>query len=47
MRVRIETQRLILRNLVPEDYEAAFQWCGDPKVNKYMIYCKFILIFTY
>lgn len=38
MRVRIETQRLILRNLVPEDYEAAFQWCGDPKVNKYMIY---------
>ncbi len=38
MRVNIETERLILRNLVPEDYEAAFQWCGDPKVNKYMIY---------
>ena len=38
MRVNIETERLILRNLVPEDYEAAFQWCGDPKVNTYMIY---------
>ena len=38
MRVRIETDRLILRNLVPEDYEAAFKWCGDPNVNTYMIY---------
>lgn len=38
MRVNIETERLILRNLVPEDYEAAFKWCGDPKVNIYMIY---------
>ncbi len=38
MRVRIETERLILRPIVPEDYEAAFKWCGDPKVNKYMIY---------
>lgn len=38
MRVRVETERLILRNLVPEDYQAAFKWCGDPKVNKYMIY---------
>lgn len=38
MRVNIETERLILRNLIPEDYEAAFQWCGDPKVNTYMIY---------
>ena len=38
MRVEIETDRLILRNLVPEDYEAAFKWCGDPNVNTYMIY---------
>ena len=38
MRVTIETERLILRPIVPEDYEAAFTWCGDPKVNKYMIY---------
>lgn len=38
MRVIIETERLILRNLVQEDYEAAFKWCGDPKVNTYMIY---------
>ncbi|MDD6071711.1 MAG: GNAT family N-acetyltransferase [Clostridiales bacterium] len=38
MRVNIETERLILRNLEPNDYEAAFKWCGDPKVNTYMIY---------
>ena len=38
MRVNIETERLILRNLVPEDYKAAFKWCGDPKLNTYMIY---------
>ena len=38
MRVTIETERLILRPLVPEDYEAAFKWCGDPEVNEYMIY---------
>lgn len=38
MKVTIETERLILRNLVPEDCEAAFKWCGDPKVNNYMIY---------
>ena len=38
MRVTIETERLILRPVVPDDYEAAFKWCGDPKVNKFMIY---------
>lgn len=38
MRIHIETERLIMRNLVPDDYKAAFKWCGDPKVNKYMIY---------
>lgn len=38
MRAYLETERLILRNLVPEDYMAMFQWCGDPEVNTYMIY---------
>ena len=38
MRVTVETQRMVLRPMVPEDYEEAFQWCGDPKVNTYMIY---------
>lgn len=38
MKVRLETERLILRNLVSEDYEDAFEWCGDPVVNEYMIY---------
>ena len=38
MRVNIETERLILKNLEPNDYEAVFEWCGDPKVNTYMIY---------
>ncbi len=38
MRVTIETERLILRPFVPEDYEEAFKWCGDPVVNTYMIY---------
>ena len=38
MRVHIETERLILRPLEPDDAEAAFRWCGDPAVNEYMIY---------
>ena len=38
MRVNFETERLIIRPLVPEDAESAFRWCGDPKVNTYMIY---------
>ena len=38
MNFRVETQRLVLRNLVPDDSEAAFRWCGDPDVNKYMVY---------
>ncbi len=38
MKYSIETERLILRNLVPEDSDAAFLWCGDPTVNKYMLY---------
>ncbi len=38
MRFRIESERLIRRNLVPEDAEAAFAWCGDPEVARYMVY---------
>lgn len=38
MKVHFETERLIIRNLVPDDAESAFEWCGDPEVNKYMIY---------
>lgn len=38
MRVNLETERLTIRNLVPEDYKAVYQWCGDSKVNTYMIY---------
>ena len=34
----IETDRLLLRALSPEDAEAAFVWCGDPQVNRYMPY---------
>ena len=38
MRIHFETERLIIRPFVPDDAEAAFRWCGDPKVNTYMIY---------
>ena len=38
MKLYFETERLIIRPLVPEDAEAAFRWCGDPRVNEYMIY---------
>ena len=38
MRIHIETERLILRNLTPEDYNSAFLWCGDPDVARYMVY---------
>lgn len=38
MRFHIETERLILRNLTPEDWQAAFRWCGDPDVARYMVY---------
>lgn len=34
----LETERLIVRPIMPEDYLAAFEWCGDPIVNKYMLY---------
>ena len=38
MRINLETERLVLRSLVPEDYQAAFRWCGDPDVARYMVY---------
>ena len=38
MRAQIETERLILKNLIPDNYVEMFKWCGDPRVAKYMIY---------
>ena len=38
MRIHLETERLVLRNLVPEDYPEVFRWCGDPDVARYMVY---------
>ena len=38
MRVIIETERLIVRPVAPDEYEACFRWCGDPEVNTYLIY---------
>ena len=38
MKIYFETERLIIRPLIPDDAEMAFRWCGDPKVNTYMIY---------
>lgn len=35
----LETVRMILRPVTPEDYQAVFRWCADPKVNQFMIYC--------
>ena len=33
MRVIIETERLIIRNLRPGDEHAVFAWAGDPDVQ--------------
>lgn len=38
MRMNLETERLILRNLTADDAQAAFLWCGDPDVARYMVY---------
>ena len=38
MKLSFETERLLIRPIVPEDAEAAFRWCGDPNVNAYMNY---------
>ena len=34
----LETERLILRPITPDDAEAAFVWLSDEKVNKFMPY---------
>ena len=36
MRFNLETTRLRLRNITPDDWEAAFKWCSDPDVARYM-----------
>ena len=38
MRFNLETTRLRLRNITPDDWEAAFKWCSDPDVARYMPY---------
>ena len=38
MRFCLETERLILRDMVPEDYREVFLWTGDPEVARYMVY---------
>ena len=38
MRIHLETERLIMRNLTPDDYQSVFLWCGDPDVARYMVY---------
>lgn len=34
----LQTERLILRPLDEADYLACFRWCGDSRVNEYLIY---------
>ena len=36
--IQIDTPRLILRPLTPDDAPAVFTWVGDPVVNRYMPY---------
>ena len=38
MSLTITTERLILRQLTLDDAEAAFEWTGDARVARYMIY---------
>lgn len=34
----LETRRLALRALRPDDYTEAFKWCGIPEANKFIQY---------
>lgn len=34
----LQTRRLLLCLVTPDDYQAVFRWCGDPKVNRFMMY---------
>ncbi len=34
----LETERLILRPITPDDAESVFVWCSDKRVNKFMPY---------
>ena len=36
--IRIETERLLLRPLMVTDAEEVFEWVGDERVSKYMVY---------
>lgn len=38
MRFSFDSGRLSYRNLTVEDAEAAYKWCSDPEVNRFMIY---------
>ncbi len=38
MIVTIETERLLIRPVVPADAEAIYRWTSDPEVTRYMIY---------
>ena len=38
MRITLETKKLILRNVSPDDYQACYKWCSDPDVNRFLIY---------
>ena len=38
MKLNLETERLILRNLTLNDADDVFKWCGDPQVTKYVSY---------
>lgn len=38
MIVTIETERLLIRPVVPADAEAIYRWTSDPEVTRYMLY---------
>jgi len=38
LRLPITTERLILREFVPTDYDAVFAYASDPRVTRYMLY---------